>query len=319
MANPLVVSVGSVNVDLQVRTERWPRPGETLLADDFLMAGGGKAANVALLARRLGCASVLAGRVGDDLLAQHALGPLEAEGVDLRHVRRVRGVATSVAMIDVRADGEKAILLARNANEAWDDDDIADAVAAVDDAPEGSVLAVDLEVPSDVVRATIEAARRRGHQVVVDPSPADRADTDLLGHAGCLTPNPAEAEALVGVAVDSTEDGCRAGRELLAAGVGAAFVKLGADGCVLVTADGAIWARPEARDAVDTTGAGDAFTAGVAVALAEGAPLDEAARFAVATSSLAVMGYGSQASYPRRGEVDAEVDRVDVRSLDGTR
>src|SRR5437763_1516636 len=119
MNRGVVLSLGSVNVDFQVRTDRWPGPGETLLGREFVMVGGGKAANVAVLARRLGWDARLIARVGDDLLADHALRPLQEGGVDLQAVQRVRGQATGVALIDVRPDGEKASVLAANANDAW--------------------------------------------------------------------------------------------------------------------------------------------------------------------------------------------------------
>ncbi len=146
MEEPTLLAVGSINMDVQVRTDRWPDEGETLLARDFLMTGGGKAANVAFLARRPGRSARLFGHVGHDVLADEALRSLEDAGVDLGGVRRVEGSATALSMIVVRPDGEKTIILAPNANDA---DGVAEAIGS---APAGSVLVVDLEVPEDVVR-----------------------------------------------------------------------------------------------------------------------------------------------------------------------
>lgn len=314
-AEPVVISVGSVNVDFQVRTDRWPGAGETLLADDFLMAGGGKAANVAYLARRLEAGAVLVARVGDDLLADHALAPLRELDVDLRHVDRVSGEATGAALIDVRADGEKVILLAANANDVWGPDDERDAESAVQAAPPGSVVTVDLEVPAAVVRRSLEAAHEAGHVVVLDPSPADRLDDGLAPLADYVTPNQTEAELLTGVTVRSPADGRRAGEELVKQGVAVALVKLGGDGCMLVSDDHRLHVRPASREAVDTTGAGDAFAAGLSVALLEGRPPPDAACVAVASGTLAVTRFGSQASYPTRDELDREVRAVTVEPV----
>jgi ribokinase len=310
MPQPLILSMGSVNVDFQVRTERWPGPGETLLGRDFLMIAGGKAANVAYLARRLGCGARLLARVGDDLLADQALRPLEASGVDLQNVRRVPGHATGVALIDVRTDGEKAIVLAANANEAWNAEDEEQIDAAIRSAPHGSVLAIDLEIPVRVVWRAIEAARRCGHTIVLDPSPADRLDDSMCRTIDFVTPNTTETELLTGMPVRSLADGFRAGERLLARGVGAALVKLGAEGCAFVSGGARFHVRAEPRNVVDTTGAGDAFTGGLAVALLERRSTEDAVRFAVAASALAVLRYGSQSSYPCRDELERELPRI---------
>ena len=315
MSDAAILSVGSVNVDVQVRTERWPGPGETLIGREFLMIAGGKAANVAFLARRLHCHAQLFARVGDDLLADHALQPLEQQGVDLREVRRVHGKATGVALIDVRPDGEKAIVLAANANEAWtsaDEEQVAMSIAA---APEGSVLAIDLEVPLTIVRAAIHAARKRDLLIVLDPSPADHLDVRLRGLADYLTPNTTEAERLTGVRVRSPADGFRAGERLLASGARAALVKLGAEGCAFTTAAAQVHVRAAPRPAVDTTGAGDAFTGGLAVGFIERQTPEEAVRYAVAASAFAVTRYGSQSSYPTREEFERELAGVTVTSM----
>lgn len=309
MEEPTLLAVGSINMDVQVRTDRWPDEGETLLARDFLMTGGGKAANVAFLARRLGRPARLFGHVGGDVLADEALRSLEDAGVDLGGVRRVEGSATALSMIVVRPDGEKTIILAPNANDAWEDGDADGVAEAIGSAPAGSVLVVDLEVPEDIVRRAVRAARERSFPIVLDPSPADRMPDDLFALADVITPNPAEAETLTGIAVHSAEDAKRAGRELLKRGAKAACMKLPEGGCVVV-ADG-IGERidPLELDVVDTTGAGDAFAGGLGVALLDGLGIVEAARFAVATSHVAVTVYGSQESYPTRDEVERMLAR----------
>jgi ribokinase len=301
---PILLALGSINLDLQVRADRWPGPGETLPVHGLLRAAGGKAANRACVAGRLGVKACLLGHVGDDDFGEEALsGPREI-GVDVSRVKRVAGQATALAMIVVRGDGDKTILLAANANEAWREGDVEAVVKVVEAAPEGSVLTVDLEVPIAVVRAAVHAAQARGLKVLLDPSPADRMPDDLYAMIDVITPNPEETRGLIGVAVESAEDAVRAGEQLLARGVGVACVKLGDGGAALVTAGQREVVPPLDVEVVDKTGAGDAFAGALGVALLERQELLQAVKFAVATSSLAVTAYGSQAAYPDRGQLE---------------
>lgn len=303
--SPLLLALGSINLDLQVRADRWPGPGETLPVRDLLRTGGGKAANRAFLGRRLGVNACLLGHVGDDDFADEVLrGPREV-GVDVSHVKRVAGQATALAMIVVRDDdGDKTILLAANANEAWQAGDAEAVVKVIAAAPAGSVLTVDLEVPIDVVRAAAKAARERGFKVVLDPSPAGNMEDDLYAMVDVVTPNPEETRGLIGLDVQTDEDAIRAGEQLLARGVAVACVKLRAGGTALVTADQQEIVRPLAVPVVDKTGAGDAFAGALGVALLERQELLQAVKFAAAVSSLAVTAYGSQQAYPDRGAVE---------------
>lgn len=317
MPKPVVISLGSINMDVQVRTDRWPESGETMLADEFMMTGGGKAANVAVLARRLGAEAMLIGHVGDDSLADDILQGLNGADVDLQHVSNVENTPTAVSIIVVRPGGEKTIILAPNANLAWDEDHDPDAVAgAIEAAPDGSVLVVDLEIPISVVRGAIEAARGRSFQVVLDPSPAERISDDLYELIDVLTPNTAEANQLTGIEVDSDDAAERSGRALVDRGVAAVCQKLDGGGCVVVRSDATHRIHPVPVDVVDQTGAGDAFAGGMGVALVEGLPIAEAARFAVACSHLAVTAYGSQQSYPSRDALDEMIERLAKHNSD---
>lgn len=302
--SPTLLALGSINLDLQVRADRWPGPGETMLVRDLLRTGGGKAANRAFLARRLGVPACLLGRVGADDFGEEALKRLRGCGVDLAHVEAVPGQSTALSMIVVREDGDKTILLAPNANEAWGERDGEAVAAIVAAAPEGSVLTADLEVPAAIVLAAVRAARERGLVVLIDPSPADRMPDELYPLVDVLTPNPGEARALTGVAVEDEDSARRAGERLLARGVTTACMKLPDGGCALVRADQQELVPPLAVAVVDKTGAGDAFAGALGVALLERQPLAQALRFAVAASSLAVGAYGSQESYPDRGALE---------------
>jgi ribokinase len=300
---PMILALGSVNADFQVRVERRPELGETLLGRDFVQLGGGKAANVAFLARRLGVRAQLLARVGGDALAGRALGPLREIGVDLSRVTAVEGDVSGVSMIAVPPDGGKTIILAPNANQSWTRQDADETAAAVEAAPAGSVLAADYEVPGFVVERAVVAAARRRLTVVLDPSPADRVADDLLSRVDVITPNPSEAGKLTGIVIDGVGTAATAGRRLVERGVGAAAVKLPGGGCVLVQAEQITHVPPVPVEVTDTTGAGDAFAGALAVALLERRPLPEAACFAAAASQVAVAGYGSQPSYPSRAQL----------------
>ena len=320
MTQAQILSLGSVNVDFQVRADRWPEPGETLLGQDFLMIGGGKGANVAFLARRLGVNARLLARVGEDALAEEALRPLREIGVDLGATKRVAQERTGIALIIVRPEGDKGIILSANANTAWEPTDAEGVATEIQDAPPGSVLVADLEVLVSIVQRALETARQQGLRTVLDPSPAGCLLPALYPAVDYLTPNPTEAEQLTGIPVRSAADAFRAGEVLLERGVGAALMKLGAGGCVVVSAGGRERLPAVPVRVVDQTGAGDAFAGALAVALLEGQQVNEAARFAVAAATLAVTRYGSQSSYPTRAELgrwiaqgDQELDKGERR------
>jgi ribokinase len=313
-----VVSLGSINADHCVRAARLPEGSGTLLAGDLLRTSGGKAANVAVLARRLGTPSRLVGCVGDDDLAELALAGPRREGVDVGAVRRAPGPTGSSSIV-VAPDGDKTIVLALNANDAWpaavDQPEHAGLVdhieQAVVTAPPGSVLAVDLEVPPVNVAVAARAARRVGMAVVVDPAPAERLDDELLDLADHLTPDHHEALALTGIDTRSRSGACRAAEALHRRGVPHVYVKLLGGGCVVAGAGGTVVVEPPGHlQVVDTTGAGDAFAGGLAWALSRGAGGGEAAPIAVAASACAVGTYGSQESYPSPDALAAMVART---------
>ena len=303
-ADPVILSLGSVNADFQMRIDRRPEISETLVAHDFVRMGGGKAANVAYLARLLGRDAVLLGRVGRDDLAQQALAPLHEAGVDLVHVDQVEGQSTAVSVITVPPDGRKGIVLAPGANDAWQKDDIAGLEAVIAAAPKGSVLVLDCEVPAIIAEAAARAARAQGVRTVLDPSPAERVGDALLACAEVVLPNPGEAEALTGIAVDDPSSARRAAGALRERGCAAACVKLPQGGCVVASDDRLCHVTVDAVDVVDTTGAGDAFAGAMAVALSEGQDFVAAAAFATAAATHAVTGYGSQPSYPSREDIE---------------
>ncbi|HJU20681.1 MAG TPA: PfkB family carbohydrate kinase [Stellaceae bacterium] len=313
MPQPVLYSLGSINADFQVRIDRPPDTGQTLVGADFVRLGGGKAANVALLAQRLGAQARLLGHVGEDALAEQALGTLREAGIDLAGVAAVSGADTAVSMIAVLPDGRKSIVLANNANDLWQEGDARHVAGLIAEAPAGSLLVADYEVPRFVVKAAVDAAAARGLPIVIDPSPAGRVDLGVLARAAAVTPNPTEAEGLTGIAVAGPEDAVAAADWLVARHVPAVCLKLAKGGCVVAEGRRKWTIAPVSVPVVDTTGAGDAFAGGLAVALMEGRPLIEAAAFAVAASHLAVTAYGSQPAYPARRHVQDLLPRIKAK------
>jgi ribokinase len=313
---PKILSLGSINADFQARTGHALRAGETLLAHDFVRRAGGKAANVAFLAHRLGCHAELMGRVGDDDLREQALGPLRRVGLSIDKVTVAPGTATAVSMIGVAADGSKSIMLANNANDAWDEAAVAEMLGVIEAAPAGSLLVADCEVPPAIVAAAVSRARGCGLEVVLDPAPAERASADTLAQCTALTPDAREAGELTCEDATTVSGAAKAAILLSDLGVPLVCIKLSNGGCVFAEGKRLRHAPPVSVPAVDSTGAGDAFTGALAVALLEGKQTDSAVLFASAASHLAVTAYGSQESYPTRGQIEAFVPRLAARLHD---
>jgi ribokinase len=302
MAVPRLVVVGSTNVDMVVQCPHLPRPGETVLGGRFQRVPGGKGANQAVAAARLGAAVTFVGRVGADPLGAETEALLAAEGMDLSCVVRDPDEAHGVALILVDPQGENVIAVAAGANARVCPADVERAEPAIA-ACDGVLL--QLEVPLPAVEAAANLARRHGKRVLLNPAPYQAVPDSLLRLVDVLTPNETEAEMLLGDAAGGLIGVAGTAQELLRRGVGCVIVTLGKEG-VLVLREGEEFRVPGRRvKAVDTTAAGDAFSGALAVRLAEGAALPEAARFAVAAAAVSVTRLGAQSSLPHRAEVEA--------------
>ncbi|MFE4467673.1 ribokinase [Leifsonia sp. NPDC056824] len=295
MSTGRIIVVGSLNADLVVRTDRFPRAGETVSGGDLLIGAGGKGANQAVAAGRIGGDVAMVGAVGADANGELLRSAVAAAGVDTSRVTVRDSVATGTALITVDADGENTIVVSAGANGTLVPDDLPDGV--FDGA---AVLGLCLEVPAATVRAAAERARAAGATVVLNPSPFGEAARDLVPLADVLLVNEGEAEALLGLAEGAVASDPAAVRDRLAAlGIARAVVTRGADGCLIVDGDAAPAHVAAVRiTAVDTTGAGDAFMGSLLVRLAEGDALVDAARFAVGVGGYAAAHPGAQASYP---------------------
>jgi ribokinase len=304
--NPVVAVVGSLNMDFVARVERLPAPGETVLGSDFQMIPGGKGANQACAAGKLGEGRVtvrMAGRVGADLFADHLKASLAAAGVDVSAVCATRGQPTGVALIWVDRAGQNSIVVASGANHAL----AASEVETLRGAVKGARLVLfQLETPLDTVRGALALAREEGAETILDPAPAAPLDREFLSLVDILTPNESEALVMLGrrparVSLSHAPPLARALREL---GPRAVVLKLGDQGCYFDDGYRQIHQPAFPAEVRDSTAAGDVFNAGLAVALAEGKAIEAALVFANAAAAISVTRAGAQASVPSRTEVD---------------
>lgn len=299
-----VVVVGSANVDLLAEVARLPLPGETVLGRSLRVAPGGKGANQAVAAKRLGADTRLLCAVGEDVYAATVLDTLSAEGIDTRDVRQVRGVATGTAVIVVSEDAENTIVVTPGANAELGADD----VRALEALVRGDVLVLQLEIPLATALAAAQLARRSGATVVLNcaPMPPDTtALGGLLAAVDVLVVNETEARALTPSPPADGVHGWQAlATGLREAGPDTVVVTLGASGAVAATDTGVLYQPAFAVDPLDSTGAGDAFTGALAVGLGSGQPMPAVLRRACAVGALATTVVGAQAGFPTGAEVD---------------
>jgi len=307
-SRPTIVVVGSANTDMIVRMPRLPERGETVLGGEFVSAGGGKGANQAVAASRLGAEVCFIARLGNDPLGDAAITAFRAEGLRTEWISRDAHAPSGIALILVESQGadqgENMIAVAPGANARLAVGDVEGASSAI---ATSDCLVAQLEVPLDTVLAALRLARALGVKTILNPAPVPAAGlpAEIYPLVDVLNPNRTEAGLLSGTAVADDESAERAARVLLERGVGAVVVTLGSQGALVVTADATRRIKPFRVVAMDATGAGDAFTGGLAVALAGGASVADAADFAGAVGALAATKLGAQPSLPTSAEVRA--------------
>lgn len=303
---PLVLSVGSVNIDITARVERLPSAGETVHAGAYAIGLGGKGANQAAAAARIGSGfgvrAALAGRVGADAFGAQTRELLGAFPVDLGALRDDPQDATGIALIDIDAAGENCITVVGGANMRVDESDIRAAGGLF---AESRVVLLQLEIPMPAVLAAARRARESGARVILDPAPAPRRPLPeaLWPLVDIITPNETEAAILTDIFPETPEDAGRAAASLIARGARAAVIKMGARGAYWHEGAQGGFVPPFAVKAVDTVAAGDCFNAALAAALAREKPLAEAVRIAAAAGALAVTKPGAADSAPTWDEI----------------
>jgi ribokinase len=301
MTKKPILVVGSSNTDMIIKVRRIPKPGETILGGEFAMAAGGKGANQAVGAARAGGAVTFIARVGRDMFGDKAVSGFIADGINVDHVVRDRTAPSGVALIFVAENGENSIAVASGANANLALADLKKARRAFSQA---SVVVLQLETPLKTVEAAAKLAARTGARVILNPAPARPLPNGLLRRIWLLTPNETEAELLTGLRVNNDKAVAKAAEALLARGVENVIITLGARGAFVAGQQGRGLVKGYKVKAVDSTAAGDVFNGTLAVALAEGKSLPEAARFANAAAAISVTRLGAQTSAPTRKEIN---------------
>lgn len=297
-----ILVIGSSNTDMTVLTQRHPKPGETVLGGQFRMGAGGKGANQAVAAKRLGGDVAFVCKVGNDLFGDNAIHHYEEEGLDTSGILR-SDAPSGVALITVDERGENAIVVASGANAEITAADIESIRPRIEEA---SILLLQLEIPVAAVQRAAEIAHGAGAYVILNPAPAQELPEALLRHISLIIPNHSEMYLLTGHdPIDDTSTDA-ALQTLHAKGIKDIILTLGSRGCVVDQPEQGTRVTIPAREvrAIDTTAAGDTFCGALCVALSEGKSLEEAARFATLASSLTVQRLGAQASIPFREEVE---------------
>jgi ribokinase len=302
MKTSKIIVIGSSNTDMIVRSNRIPRPGETIIGKTFMMNPGGKGANQAVATSRLGGDVTFVARIGNDIFGEQSMFNYQEAGIDTRYIFRDETQPSGVALICVDDHAENSIVVSPGANAGLNIRDIEIVKKEMESA---SYLLIQLEIPIESVDYATRLASEAGVKVILNPAPATLLQEELLKNIYLITPNETEAELLTGITIHNQEDAKFAADKLINMGVENVIITLGSSGALIRDANG--YALQEARkvEAVDTTAAGDVFNGALCVALAEGKEIREAVRFATVAASISVTRMGAQSSIPTREEVDA--------------
>lgn len=301
MTGAKLAVLGNINIDFVIEADRLPLPGENVVGRSLRFVPGGKAANQAVTAARLGAQVSIIGRVGRDAFGPALVDNFEREGINTDHVTRDEEAITGCAFVTILPGGENSILTVLGANDACGPEMVEAAASVIERADQ---LLVQLSIPAPAVDRAIQIAVDRGVPVQLDPTPIGRALPRLWHRSYRVIPNASEASVLAKIEVTDPASAAEAARKLRRRGVKVPVIKLGATGCVVLDDRGPRLIEGYPVEVVDTTGAGDAFAAGLAVRSAEGAPIDEALAFANACGALACTVVGAQPSLPRREAVE---------------
>jgi ribokinase len=297
----MIYVVGSSNTDMVVKSHKLPMPGETVMGGNFLMNPGGKGANQALSASRLGGKVNFICKVGNDLFGKQALQQFKREKIGTDFIATDTLLPSGVALINVDNDGENCISVAPGANSSLKPSEV---ILAFEDLTPSDILLIQLEIPLDTVIFSIKTAFEKNVKVILNPAPAQYLPDDVLQCLYLITPNETEAELLTGIRVVNDETAEQASAVLVAKGCRNVIITLGSKGAFLYTENIRKVIPAPAVTAVDTTAAGDCFNGALAVGLSEGMALDEAVSFACKVAAISVTRMGAQSSIPLRKEVD---------------
>ncbi|MBQ1201500.1 MAG: ribokinase [Alistipes sp.] len=295
-----IVVIGSSNTDMVVRSERLPRPGESVIGGGFMMAGGGKGANQAVAVARMGHRVLFAAAVGNDMFGDAAVAAYKRFGIDTTYIAR-KDTPSGVALIMVDGAGQNSISVALGANNTLTVEDVMPALEQVES---GDIVLLQLEIPMETVDACVAVAAAKGARVVLNPAPAAVVSEHTLSKLYLITPNQTEAQTLTGVDVTDEATAQLAAQVLVSHGVERVVITMGSAGAYLYEEGKGVLIPACKVSAVDTTAAGDVYNGALCAALAEGQSLQDALKFATKASAISVTRVGAQPSVPTREEVD---------------
>lgn len=298
-----IVVVGSINMDLVTNVKQIPKKGETCMGNGFSKIPGGKGANQAVAAARLGAEVEMIGRLGDDSMSDDLIQSLKSDNVGINQVIKTEKETSGTALIMVEEMGDNAIVVIPGANARLKEEDID---ASIDIIASSKIIVTQLEIPISTVKYLLTKAKELDKFTILNPAPAAPLDDDIIRHTDLLTPNETELESLTGMSVSSEEEIIEAGKSLIKRGLKKLIVTLGEKGCIYMDDDSYKRFSAVEVKAVDTTAAGDSFTAALAVALCEGKNIDEVIQFATKVGALTVTKFGAQQSLPYRNEITEE-------------
>lgn len=298
--SPQILVIGSANMDMVIQTSHFPSPGETIIGGDFSLIPGGKGANQAVAAARLGGKVCFITQLGTDLFGNNNLDNFKKEGIDTSHILQNPEQPSGVALITVNEEGENTIIVAPGANHQLKEEDILEAeekFTATD------ILLVQLEIPLATVLASIKMAKKFDKKLILNPAPATDLGKEFYQGLYMITPNETEAELLSGIKIMDENSAKSAAAVLASKGVQHVVITLGASGAFVYSPDFTGILPTEKVKAVDTTAAGDTFNGALAVALAKGSGLKSAVEFALKAATLSVQRLGAQSSIPTLKEL----------------
>ena len=297
-----IIVVGSINTDMVIGANKLPKPGETLIGHKFFMNSGGKGANQAVAAARMGGEVAMIANLGVDVFGDSAIAKLKEEGVNCEGITRDPDRPSGVAIINVDDTGENQIVVAPGANATLDTDLVS---AALDRIPPSSIVLLQLEIPIESVVKAVEVCQQKGCRIMLDPAPAQALPESVYKGTYLLTPNRNEAELLSGILISDRGSVTSAAEKLLMSGVTNVAITLGSQGVFFANAENKQFLEATSVSAVDTTAAGDCFNGAVAAKLSQGCSLVEGIKSGILASSICVTRHGAQDAMPYSNEVNS--------------
>lgn len=292
--------IGSLNMDLVVNVDKMPKPGQTIIGSNFKEVPGGKGANQAVAMARLNGNVSMIGKVGEDGFGQTLINALKNDKVDTTYIKTTKG-ATGVALITVDNNAQNSIVVSPGANFEVKEEDIDNNIEAIKNS---DIVVLQLETPLNTIKYALKKSKELNKYTILNPAPALKLDDEIIKNVDLLTPNETELEIISGVSIETEEDIQKAAQIMIEKGVKELIVTLGSKGSLYINKEKSIFKKAYKVQAVDTTAAGDSYTAALAVALSKDQSIEEAMDFASKVGALSVLKEGAQSSLPTLEDVE---------------